>query len=349
MKLFLKNAAIFVTCAVAAASLASCGQDTSWTYRTEDGKYEVTSGMYIGLSMNAYNEGYSQSGIDSSTPLYEQQINSQNSLDWVKNRTDTLAKKYLAVEEKFDAYGLSFSEDEQTYIDSYISYYWQYMSSTYETAGCAEKSYTSLMTNSFKESQLFFDIYGEDGERAVSADELREIFDEQYAHINVFQVDASDEDGEALTGKDLEIKQQEADKLVERVKDGESFEDVKTEYTASASDSSDNTASDESTDTSSDTSSYIQESSTSYPEDLVKALFAADAGDCGSYDDGDGTIYVWTKLANDDDGFATYRDGILQNEKWEEFTQYEQDWVNSMSFVTNDASIKKHSPKNLEK
>ena len=39
---------------------------------------------------------------------------------------------------------------------------------------------------------------------------------------------------------------------------------------------------------------------------------------------------------------------ILQNEKWEEFTQYEQDWVNGMTFVTNDASLKKHSPKNLE-
>lgn len=364
LKPFLKTAALMAACAVTAASMASCGQDTSWTYRTEDGKYELTSGMYIGLSMNAYNEGYTQSGIDSSTPLYDQQINSQDALDWVKNRTDTLAKKYLAVESKFDEYGLSFSNDEQTYIDSYISYYWGNMSSTYEAAGCAEKSYTSLMTNSFKESQLFFHIYGEGGEREVSEDDLRADFNDQYAHINVFQIDASDDDGNVLTGKDLELKQSLADDAVEAVKGGEDFESVKTEYTASSdssdpsdsssdtsSDSSSNTSSDtssDSTDKDTDTSSYILKSNTTYPEDLVKALFSAKAGDCGSYDDGSGTIYVWTRLENDDNGFATYRNAVLQNEKWEEFTQYEQDWVNGMTFVTNDASIKKHSPKHLK-
>ena len=401
MKAVLKSAALFAACALAVGSLSSCNQDTFWTYRTSDGAYEVTSGMYIGLSINAYNEAMSQDGIDTSTSLYSQQIDSQDALDWVVNRTDTLAKKYLAVESKFDEYGLSFSEDEQSYIDSYIDYYWSYVSSSYEEQGCAETSYRKLLTNSFKESQLFFDIYGEDGERAVSVDDLRAIFDEQYAHVNVFQVDASDENGEALTGNELEIKQKEVDRILEDLENGTDFETVKAEYTATSNDedtSSDAETSEEASEATSeesseevseetseaaseesseevseetsetaseetseeateetsteeedsDTSFYITSDDTTYPEDVVTALFDAQAGEYGSYYDEDGTFYIWSRLENDDEGFESYRDTILQNEKWEEFTQYEQDWVNGMTFETNDASLKKHSPKHLE-
>ena len=74
----------------------------------------------------------------------------------------------------------------------------------------------------------------------------------------------------------------------------------------------------------------------------------ASAGEYGSYNDEDGTIYVWIRLENDDEGFETYRNTILQNEKWDEFTQYEQDWVNGMTFVENDPAIRKHNPKHLE-
>ena len=348
MKAVLKSAALFAACALAAGSFSSCNQDTSWTYRTSDGAYEVTSGMYIGLSINAYNQAASQEGIDTSTSLYSQQIESQDALDWVTNRTDTLAKQYLAVESKFDEYGLSFTEDEQSYLDSYIDYYWSYVSASYEDQGCAETSYRKIMTNSFKESKLFFDIYGEDGERAVSVDDLRAIFDEQYAHMNIFQVDASDEEGEPLTGDELEAKQEEIDGILEDLEDGADFESIKAEYSSSSSEetASDEESADEEEET--DTSSYITSDSTYYPEEVVTALFDAKAGEFGSYNDEEGTFYIWLRLENDDEGFESYRDTILQNEKWEEFTQYEQDWVNGMTFVTNDASLKKHSPKNLE-
>ncbi len=347
MKAILKSVALAAACALAAGALSSCNQDTSWTYRTDDGAYEVTSGMYIGMSISAYNEGMSQEGMDTSAPLYGQQIESKDALDWVISRTESIAKKYLAVESKFDAYSLAFTEEEQSNIDSYVDYYWSYLSGSYEPQGCSENSYRKLMTNSFKESQLFFAIYGEGGERAVSDDDLRAIFDEQYAHINVFQVDASDEEGEPLTGNELEIKQKEVDGILEDLENGTDFESVKAEYDSSDKDSASEEEKSGEEVKETDTSFYITTSS-SYPEDLVTALFDASAGEFGSFNDEEGTFYIWTKLDNDDAGFDTYRDTILQNEKWEEFTQYEQDWVNGMTFVTNDASLKKHSPKNLE-
>ena len=419
-----------VTALMVSLSLASCNQDTTWTYRTEDGAYEVTSGMYVGMSISAYNSGYSQTDIDTSQPLYDQQIGSVDALTWVQQEVDNLAKKYLAVETKFEEYGLSFTEEEQSYIDSYIEYYWNYLGSSYEDEGCGQESYTKLMTNSFKESQLFYHIYGEGGEREVTEEELRDLFNQQYAHVNIFDVDCSDDEGNPLEGHELEIVEERVANLIERLDNGEDFETVKADYeaeveaeqaaeeeSASSDTSSDETSSEETsasessasseesaaseessavsedtsssassetsevsedassaesssaseetassessaessssdtssdTETDTDTSVYINTDTTSYPEELVTLLMDASAGEYGSWNDEDGTIYVWVRLENDDTGFETYRDTILQNEKWEEYTQLEQDWINGMTFVQNDAAIRKHNPKNLE-
>ena len=419
-----------VTALMVSLSLASCNQDTTWTYRTEDGAYEVTSGMYVGMSISAYNSGYSQTDVDTSQPLYDQQIGSVDALTWVQQEVDNLAKKYLAVETKFEEYGLSFTEEEQSYIDSYIEYYWNYLGSSYEDEGCGQESYTKLMTNSFKESQLFYHIYGEGGEREVTEEELRDLFNQQYAHVNVFDVDCSDDEGNPLEGHELEIVEERVANLIERLDNGEDFETVKADYeaeveaeqaaeeeSASSDTSSDETSSEETsasessasseesaaseessavsedtsssassetsevsenasstessssseetassetsekssssdtssdTETDTDTSVYINTDTTSYPEELVTLLMDASAGEYGSWNDEDGTIYVWVRLENDDTGFETYRDTILQNEKWEEYTQLEQDWINGMTFVQNDAAIRKHNPKNLE-
>ncbi len=419
-----------VTALMVSLSLASCNQDTTWTYRTEDGAYEVTSGMYVGMSISAYNSGYSQTDVDTSQPLYDQQIGSVDALTWVQQEVDNLAKKYLAVETKFDEYGLSFTEEEQSYIDSYIEYYWNYLGSSYEDEGCGQESYTKLMTNSFKESQLFYHIYGEGGEREVTEEELRDLFNQQYAHVNIFDVDCSDDEGNPLEGHELEIVEERVANLIERLDNGEDFETVKADYeaeveaeqaaeeeAASSDTSSDETSSEETsasessasseesaaseessavsedtsssassetsevsedtssaesssaseetassetsaessssdtssdTETDTDTSVYINTDTTSYPEELVTLLMDASAGEYGSWNDEDGTIYVWVRLENDDTGFETYRDTILQNEKWEEYTQLEQDWINGMTFVQNDAAIRKHNPKNLE-
>ena len=419
-----------VTALMVSLSLASCNQDTTWTYRTEDGAYEVTSGMYVGMSISAYNSGYSQTDVDTSQPLYDQQIGSVDALTWVQQEVDNLAKKYLAVETKFEEYGLSFTEEEQSYIDSYIEYYWNYLGSSYEDEGCGQESYTKLMTNSFKESQLFYHIYGEGGEREVTEEELRDLFNQQYAHVNIFDVDCSDDEGNPLEGHELEIVEERVANLIERLDNGEDFETVKADYeaeveaeqaaeeeSASSDTSSDETSSEETsasessasseesaaseessavsedtsssassetsevsedassaessssseetassetsaessssdtssdTETDTDTSVYINTDTTSYPEELVTLLMDASAGEYGSWNDEDGTIYVWVRLENDDTGFETYRDTILQNEKWEEYTQLEQDWINGMTFVQNDAAIRKKQKKNLE-
>ena len=278
-----------VTALMVSLSLASCDQDTTWTYRTEDWAYEVTSGMYVGMSISAYNSGYSQTDVDTSQPLYDQQIGSVDALTWVQQEVDNLAKKYLAVETKFEEYGLSFTEEEQSYIDSYIEYYWNYLGSSYEDEGCGQESYTNLMTNSFKESQLFYHIYGEGGEKEIAADEVKDTMYKNFIIADMLQASFSGLEDDEIT----ETKEQ-FDKYAEELKAGtKTFEEVYNDYndideeedtdTSSGSSSSSSSTESSSTESSSsdatsseDTSSDSEEEEELEPLDSYASILGAE-------------------------------------------------------------------------
>ena len=118
------------------ASLAGCSADTSWAYRSANA--EITSGMYIGLSIAAVQSASMVEGVDTSLSLFDQEIEGYDGLTWVTNETEKLARQYLATEEKFLEMGLSFTEEEQAAIDNYAENYWAYVSSYYEDEGCGQ-------------------------------------------------------------------------------------------------------------------------------------------------------------------------------------------------------------------
>lgn len=322
--------------AVLIAGFAGCGSDTSWTHRSASA--EITSGMYVGLSIDALQSAYSAEGVDSNTSIFDQQIEGYDGLTWVTDQTDKLARKYLAVEEKFDEMGLSFSEEEEAENQSYISAYWNYVSSIYEDQGCGETSFGNLVRNTVKQQKLFEAIYGEGGEKEVSESELRSQYESDYVKASYFAVPLIDEERNALEGKALEVRKQEAKDLLKKIQDGAEFEQVKAEYQAGDAEGAEPEAS--------DTAEYIYKEA-GYPEKLTTALFSADDGDVGLVED-TSYIYIWQKQALDDPGFDSVRSTILSHSKGEEFTETVAQWADELDVTENDAAIRKHNPKNLE-
>ena len=88
------TAAVTALMVLAVACVLQSGYDLDLPHRGR-GAYEVTSGMYVGMSISAYNSGYSQTDVDTSQPLYDQQIGSVDALTWVQQEVDNLAKKYV--------------------------------------------------------------------------------------------------------------------------------------------------------------------------------------------------------------------------------------------------------------
>ncbi len=109
MNLFKKITAGLLAAATLVSFSGCSSSDTSWTYKLGD--YTVTSGMYVGLSLTAYQEAQALEGFDASKPPFDQQLEGEDGLKWVTDEAESLARNYLAIEQKFDEMGLTVDEE----------------------------------------------------------------------------------------------------------------------------------------------------------------------------------------------------------------------------------------------
>ncbi|MBQ4051005.1 MAG: hypothetical protein IJD13_05190 [Oscillospiraceae bacterium] len=323
-----------ILCAAMVASFAGCG-DTAWTHRSATA--EVTSGMYIGFTIEAMQQVGSAEGYDANLAVKDMTLDGVNGLTWVQNTAEELARRYLAIEEKFDEMGLSFTAEEQASLNAYIDSFWAYAGSEYEAEGCGRASFTSIFTNTEKQLKVFDAIYGEGGEQEVPEEELRKIFESDYVKASYVVIPLLSESYTPLTGDDLKKVQEEAEDLYEKVQNGADFEQAKAEYEVRNIEGAEPKAE--------DTSEYLNNNA-GYPEALINDLFAAAPGDVGKTEDTN-CIYIWQKQALDDEGFDELRVTILSKFKGDEFISTQTDWADGLKVTLNEAAIKKHHPKNL--
>lgn len=316
-----------------AASLTACGGDTSWAYRSENAT--VTSGMYVGLSIQALNSAFAVDGYDSSKSPFKQDLEGKDGSQWIQDKAAELSREYLAVEEKFQEMGLSFTDEEESSFNNNVELYWTTlrMSSTYEGEGCSKESFTKILRNSAKKNKIFEAVYGEGGEKEVPVDELKTIFTTDYAKGTYITVSLTDSDGNALTGADLIAKKDEAQKLLDRINGGEDIEKVKAEYND--------------TDVSED-SSVVMSRSNENLSTVGSAIVKGKAGDTGMVTD---DKYAYVYLVQDPlsgETFEKYRSTVLQNLKSDEYDELVAQWASGLSVETNSAAVKKHNPKHLQ-
>lgn len=316
-----------------AASLTACGGDTSWAYRSENAT--VTSGMYVGLSIQALNSAFAVDGYDSSKSPFKQDLEGKDGTQWIQDKAAELSREYLAVEEKFQEMGLSFTDEEESSFNNNVELYWTTlgMSSTYENEGCGKESFTKILRNSAKKNKIFEAVYGEGGEKEVPVDELKTIFTTDYAKGTYITVSLTDSDGNALTGADLIAKKDEAQKLLDRINGGEDIEKVKAEYND--------------TDVSEDSSVVVSRSNENLST-VGSAIVKGKAGDTGMVTD---DKYAYVYLVQDPlsgETFEKYRSTVLQNLKSDEYDELVAQWASGLSVETNSAAVKKHNPKHLQ-
>lgn len=330
-----------VLAAATAFSLTACGGDTSWTFRSGD--YTVTSGMYVGLSIDAVNAAMPTEGYDTSKNPFSQDIEGSDAEKWIQSKANNLSKEYLAVETQFAERGLSLTEEDQTNIDYQVSMYWDTfgMGTAYEEEGCGKTSFTNLITNSYKKNLLFEAIYGEGGEKEVSEAELEAAYQEDYAKGVYISLSLLDSEGTKLTGDELEAVKNDAQKLADRINDGEDFETVKAEYLADP-DAEEEDASEEPADTS---VVFRKEDASAQP---YTAILEGEIGKAQVVEDEE-TIYVVQALdVMSGDSFESYRSSILQEMKGEEFNEMVSEWANALTIEENSSAVSKHNPKHLK-
>ena len=340
MNLFKKVTAGLLAAATLVSFAGCSGSDTTWTYKLGD--YTVTSGMYVGLSLTAYQEAQALEGFDASKTPFDQELEGEDGLKWVTDEAESLARNYLAVEQKFDEMGLTVDEESQKTMDTNAEAYYNYLDQVYGYAdkGFGLESYKKLQLNQYKSSSIFNKIYGEGGSEEVKDDELKDIFYSDYAKVFYIPVTTTvtAEDG-TKSNRDQADIDADIETLTNRLEAGDDFQAILNDYFAD----------EETVPNASQYYAIVKKGDSQTPQDILNFAFDSEIGDVGKSVDSTAS-FVLKKLdiTESEEDFTNYRVNLLSNLKAEEFNAKVDEWGQAIELEKNERALSKHSPKNIK-
>ncbi|MBQ8567596.1 MAG: hypothetical protein IJ446_00070 [Oscillospiraceae bacterium] len=225
--------AAFIAAAMA-ASMTACGEDTIYC-GTSQGE-DIPSGLYIYYLMDAYFEAtqtlteQQNSGETTETDVFAITIDNVNARSWIASEAQDSLREHLAIEQKFNEYGLTLSEEEIQAAEINCESMWDYYGEFYEGYGISQESFLRTYLNGLKSDMLFEYVYGENGERTVPDETIRDYMKENYALVNYISMNLVDGEGNLLKSEGKTERMNMAKDYVERAKNGEDFDALVQEY-----------------------------------------------------------------------------------------------------------------------
>lgn len=362
--------------AAMAVSAAGCA-DQSWSYKTDNAS--LSAGTYIYNLLNGYYEAadlvespdevkdmlkaeVTGSDEDAVTKTVEQ---------YAYDVADETSTRMMAVEDLFNSYGLTLDETEDEAALSYASQVWSTSKKTLEGYGISEESFNYCYADySVKYGQVFEYVYGENGDKTVTDDDLRAYFKDNYTGYAYFTLSMADtnEDGESVAKSDEEFAKAETNmaEYVKMINDGgKSYKDAVSKYIKDYALEVDPTYSG---------SNKNDELSSGLDADVAAKLGELGEGKAAFVKTGEDatTLYYFVYkpkyseiedyLDNDsanayaattnDDGISIYnlksgytRYTLLNDMKGDEFKDFLNEHAASINITKNQAALKKYSPK----
>ncbi len=231
----IKKATAILLSIVMIVSFSGCGKSTSWAMKYGD--YEAKAGILLYYQMQAYNEALDKAkkenpDLDTADLKAVQALNFEGLpiKEWINNQASDNLRKYLAVQSKFDEYGLSLTDDEVSEVDKNLETYWSYFEEMFTKNGIGKASYEDVMTLTYKSNALFKHFYAKGGIEEYPEEDLENYYKENYARVKYIALNLADSAGsEYDQAKKDEVKKM-AEDYIERAKKGEEFDSLIKEY-----------------------------------------------------------------------------------------------------------------------
>lgn len=314
----MKKLAALLMSAVLALGLTGCIGNLYENVCTVDGT-DISAGLYQMAQYSAYNNALT-ARADSEKPVWDQKIEDKNATDWVRDRTEVLVRRYVAVQRLAREHGVSVSSEGQESIEQLMSY-WYILEENYTKMGIAQETVHRYMNNEDLGRQLMQAVYKEGGELYVPDDELKQAYSEKYARLSFLTIPTTTSEGTDV--KDAVLA--EMDKILAALKGGKSMADV-----AGGKEFTDlykilERDYDASTGADSIQKSYLayeQDNNELYSEEFLASLRSEKVGDFGYYLTMDGAriiLYERIETFADDAEFADMRSNILTDLKSDEY------------------------------
>lgn len=339
-----KKLTVFLAAAV--LLLSSCAKDTSWVLK--NGDTTVSSGMYLGFLVQAELQELSEHNAKSVSDLMKMTIHEMKAADYVTSQALDLSKNYISIEKKFSEYGLSLDEEDKKEIEDSVLAYKNYYGTYFSGNGCGDASLRALIENNIKMEKIFFHLYDEKGEKAVSDADKRKFFSENYSRIRYIPISLVDSStGAALKDDALKKAQDSAESYYNKAVAGEDFITLLNAYLkeTGSTETYDKELQDNGL-TKADV--LIPKEGSDYPTEITTAVNAMKVGEVKKVSTST-AIYIVQKLDlnESEKTYAHYKESLLSEMKSEEFSELQKEWKTALEYEANDASVKRYHPKKL--
>lgn len=184
-KLTKKLLAVVLVLAMAFGATACYSEDNLWAAKKDD--LTLPIGGYIYYLSSAYSSAAAK--VNTDTNVLKATIEDKKAEDWIRDTAMDSVKNFYFVHQKFSELGLEMDEKDLENVDTYMYYYW---STSYETLGISESSMRAAGPELYvMQSMIFEAMYGKDGEKAVSDNELSDYYKDNYFSYEYFTASLS--------------------------------------------------------------------------------------------------------------------------------------------------------------
>ena len=341
----LKKFTGLLLCAALALSMAACKFTTPAVVMTVEGE-DIPAGLYLMYQYQAYSSAKSKLE-DKSAKVLKSEIEGVKAEEWIHNETVASAKRYVWVEKAFAEAGLTFTEEEQASIDSQLDAIWANNEALLAANGIGRENYRRFYECEAKYEKLLAEYQDGESDKITDA-EAKKYMDETYSRIQTLVLPTTDADSAALPDEKLEELNALAAQLADDLNAGGSMDELGPETLEKAFEIC---GREDAEDTASSymSKSFLTAESTSYSEEFVQGVVAAEVGAAGVYD-GYSVPMIYQKIANyedNDDFTANYKTTILSEITSAAFSDKVEEETAAYA-VTEDASaVKTYSPSKI--
>lgn len=341
----LKKFTGLLLCAALALSMAACKFTTPAVVMTVEGE-DIPAGLYLMYQYQAYSSAKSKLE-DKSAKVLKSEIEGVKAEEWIHNETVASAKRYVWVEKAFAEAGLTFTEEEQASIDSQLDAIWANNEALLAANGIGRENYRRFYECEAKYEKLLAEYQDGESDKITDA-EAKKYMDETYSRIQTLVLPTTDADSAALPDEKLEELNALAAQLADDLNAGGSMDELGPETLEKAFEICGREYA-EDTASSCMSKSFLTAESTSYSEEFVQGVVAAEVGAAGVYD-GYSVPMIYQKIANyedNDDFTANYKTTILSEITSAAFSDKVEEETAAYA-VTEDASaVKTYSPSKI--
>ncbi len=305
--------------------------------------------------------------------------------DYIVQQTKDGMVRQQAVKTLMEKYGIAVPQEE---LDEFNAEMAETPESEMLAYGFNKEHYCNMyIAVNLEEQAVFYGLYDEGGERAVSADDIRKFFDENYVAYKSIALAHTDAEGNALSDDDIKTNKDMLNNYLELMKTGKTMDEVIAQYNADMAEESaevtEETTEEATEETAEDTTEEAAEelaeeteeeseastgetaeeneniqmaNAVSGDENIVKAVLSVKEGETAivEYTDANGTTYtalinrVNVETAGGEGYYEDQHDAVLYGMKFDEFDEEVEGVVDTLEYSFNERAVEMCSPKNFE-